>query len=404
MGRITRATDFEIRPLTDGDRRAAHELLNRAFHTKRSTDEEWEKLAPGFPAERKFGAFGDGALIGVASSFGTELAVPGGKAVPAAAVEAVGVRADRTRRGVVTALMAEQLRDCADRGEAAAYLRASEATIYGRFGYGVSARRKSLRVHKSRARFRPDAPAGGQVRLVEPGAAAELLPGLYQRIGLYRHGMIARPEQWWAWSAARVAEEYHVAVHSGPDGDDGFVVYKPEERGGSEPGEGLDVIDLQAANIETLAGLWRYLLSVDLVAEIWASRPLDDPLGLMLTDPRACEVVDLADNTWLRVTDAPAALAARAYGDAEPVVLELVDPLLENNSGRYRISPGGAERVGSPADLKLGPEELGMLYLGDRAPSLLAALNRIEVLNPIAVEAADRLFTTAVAPHCGTRF
>jgi predicted acetyltransferase len=401
-------TSCSIRPLAEGEQRAAYDLLSQALHSPRSTDEVWARRGPAFPAHRKFGAFGDGALIGSASSFGTELAVPGGKSLPAAAVDGVAVRADRTRRGVLTALMRAQLRDCADRGEAAAYLHASESTIYGRFGYGVAVRSKTVRVHRSAARFREDAPAGGQVRLLEPDEAHELLPGLYQRVAPYRPGMIDRVEQWWHWGRPRLVDENLVAVHTGADGDDGFVLYKPVKRDSfeqPEAGAALAVADLHAANVDALAGLWRYLLSVDLVGEIRApNRPLDEPLGLMLTDPRSCEVVRLEDSTWLRVLDVATALAGRTYGQAEPVVLEVVDPLLQENTGRYRISPEGAERVEAPAGLRLGPEALGMLYLGDRGPGLLAALNRIEVLDPAAVPAADALFATTVAPYCGTPF
>jgi predicted acetyltransferase len=401
-------TDFSIRPLAEGERRKAFDLLSRALHAPRPTDEVWARRAAAFPADRKFGAFDGSGVIGVASSLGTELAVPGGKTVPAAAVDGVAVRADRTRRGVVTGLMREQLRDCTDRGEALAYLHASEATIYGRFGYGAAARGKTLRVHKGRARFRADAPGGGHVRLLEPDEAHELLPGLYHRIAPYRPGMIARTEPWWAWGHPRMIDEHIAAVHTGPDGDDGFVLYKAEDRGTfeqPEAGAALLVADLHTANVEALAGLWRFLLGVDLVAEVRAPmRPLDEPIGAMLTDPRACEVVGLEDSTWLRVLDVPAALAARGYAHAEPVVLEVEDPLLQANTGRYRVSPEGAELVDAPADLKLGPEALGMLYLGDRGPGFLAALNRVEVLTPAALPAADALFASTIAPFCGTRF
>src|SRR5439155_20466359 len=117
-----------------------------------------------------------------AGSFDTAMTVPGGKSLPTAAVDGVGVRPDHTRRGVLTALMGEQLRDCVRRGEVLATLHASEATIYGRFGYGISTRKQSVRVSRARAGFRADAPAGGQVRLLEPGAADEVIPQLYQRI------------------------------------------------------------------------------------------------------------------------------------------------------------------------------------------------------------------------------
>ncbi|GHF51843.1 putative acetyltransferase [Amycolatopsis bartoniae] len=401
-------TGFEVRPLAEGEQRPAFELLGRALHAPRPTDEDWEQRARAHAVDRKFGAFAEGRMVGTAGSFGTELAVPGGKTVPAAAVDGVAVRADHTRRGVLTALMGEQLRDCVARGDVAACLHASEATIYGRFGYGVATRGKTLRVHKGRARFRDDAPAGGRVRLLEPEEAHEQLPGLYERIAPYRPGMIGRPPRWWHWAHPRIVAQHHVAVHTGPAGDDGFVLYRPEDlRTFEQPGAGsaLVVRELHATGVEAVTGLWRYLLNVDLVAEVRApARPLDEPIGLLFTDPRVCQVERIDDSLWLRLLDVPAALAARSYGEGEPVVLEVADPMLPANSGCYRISPGGVERVEAAPSLRLGIEELGMLYLGDRAPGLLASLGRIEVLRPEALPAADTLFATGSVPFCGTSF
>jgi predicted acetyltransferase len=364
--------------------------------------------APAFPAERKFGAFAGTELIGVASSIGTELAVPGGATVPAAAVDGVGVRPDQTRRGVLTAMMREQLADCARRGEVVAHLHASETTIYGRFGYGVASRGKTLRITKNQARFRPDAPAGGRVRLLDTEAATEAIPLLYERIGLSRPGMMARPPTWWNWGREALIEKQLVAVHTGPDGDDGFALYRPESRRSferPEAGAALLVPDLHAATVSALAGLWRFLLRVDLVAEVCAPmRPLDEPVGMMLTDPRSCEVIRIQDHTWLRLLDVPAALAARAYRQADPVVVDVTDPVLPGNTGRYRISPDGAEPTDAPADLGVDVDTLAVLYLGDRAPSTLAALNRVDVRTPASLIHADSLFATGAAPWCGTPF
>ncbi|GHE82359.1 UPF0256 protein [Amycolatopsis deserti] len=397
--------DYRIRPLEPGEERAAFEVLGRALH-RTVTDEYWARREGSFPAERRFGAFASGEPVGVTGSFATRLAVPGGKALPAAAVDGVAVRADHTRRGVLTALMAAQLADCARRGDVLAVLHASEATIYGRFGYGIASRGQSLRV--AGASFRADAPSGGEVRLLGTAEAQELVPRLYAEMGLSRAGMIERREVWWSYARERLIGEHQVAVHSGPRGDDGFVLYRTEDlRTFDQPnlGAALTVGDLHAADTAAVAGLWRFLLRVDLVSEVRApGRPLDDPLAAMLTDPRACAVTGLDDESWLRLVDVPAALAAREWGPGEPVVVEVADPQLPANSGRYRITPGGAEATTGAADLRTGPETLAMLYLGDRPPSALAAAGRLEVLNPAALPHADTLFATRVTPWCGTPF
>ena len=62
--------------------------------------------------------------------------MPGGAAVPTAAVTVVTVHPPYRRRGLLTAMMAHQLEQVAKRGEPLAALWASESLIYGRFGYG----------------------------------------------------------------------------------------------------------------------------------------------------------------------------------------------------------------------------------------------------------------------------
>lgn len=399
-------TDFVVRPALEGEQRALFDVLSRSLHAPPVDDERWEKRSAGWPADRKVGAFAGGQPIGVASSTGTAMVVPGGTVVPTAAVDGVGVRADHTRRGVLTAMMREQLGDLQDRGEVLAALHASETTIYGRFGYGIGTRCQFLRVSAQRARFRDSAPAGGQVRLVSASEAAELLPGLYRRIGLRRPGMIERPERWWS-SRAHQMRELVVAVHTGPDGDDGFVAYQPEDRATQLPeiGTALAVHNLHGANTAAVAGLWRFLLKIDLVGELRThARPLDEPLAPMLVDSRVCRVTDVSDELWVRLVDVPAALAARSYRDGDPVVLEVRDPFLPTNSGRYRIGPDGAHRTEEPPGLRLDVDVLAMLYLGEWPATTLAAAGRIEVRQADAPDRADELFRTPTPPWCGTPF
>jgi predicted acetyltransferase len=110
------------------------------------------------------------------------------------------------------------------------------------------------------------------------------------------------------------------------------------------------------------------------------------------------------DELWLRVVDVPAALAARTWGAAEPVVIEIVDPLLPANSGNYLISPQGTERTSAPATLSMDVEVLGMIYLGAWRPSTLAAIGRLDARDPAGLLAADRLFATDRPAWCGTLF
>ena len=171
----------------------------------------------------------------------------------------------------------------------------------------------------------------------------------------------------------------------------------------------LHVEDLHVADTTSAAGLWRFLLGVDLIAHVEAAVPVDDPLDLLLADPRDAVVTGLADETWLRLVDVPAALTARSFrADVAPLLLAVHDPLLPDNAGVYRIAGEGAERVGPlgacEPELSCDVAALAAAYLGDRSPSTLAATGWWTVHDPTAPARADALFTTTPAPWCGTHF
>jgi predicted acetyltransferase len=404
----------DVRVLEPGELRAAHTLFAATIHHGPRDDAGWAAAEPSYVPGRTLGVHDDGALIGTATSFPVRTAVPGGVPLPTAAVTRVGVRADRTRRGLLTAMMRTQLADVAARGEVLASLRASETRIYGRFGYGVASRAREVRVRRSGAGWRPGAPVAGPVRLLAPDEIVPVLTTVYDTITVRRPGTITRPASWWWGPVGRrleAREHLVVAVHTGPGGDDGFAIAVPSGTDQEFAGRTLMVEDLHAATVAAAAGLWRFLLDVDLVATVagWM-RPLDEPLELLLADPRDCTVTGQADETWLRLVDVPAALAARAFAPAaDPVRLAVHDPLLPANAGVYRLGGGAAERVGplrGPAEpeLECDVAALAMAYLGDRLPSELADTGWWRVHEPAALARADVLFATAGSPWCGTFF
>ena len=352
-------------------------------------------------------------------SYPSRTVVPGGAVLPLAAVTRVGVRADRTRRGLATALMRAQLDDLRARGDALALLWAIESGIYGRYGYGVATRARAVRVRASRAALRPQAPSGGTVRVLDRAEVVPVLSAVHDTLALRRPGGITRTPGWWeAYADRHVDDALLAAVHTDQDGtDDGFAVavargdgpFAPSSFGTDGSGYALHVEDLHAADTAATAGLWRFLLGVDLIAHVEAAVPVDDPLDLLLADPRDAVVTGPADETWLRLVDVPAALAARSFrADAGPLLLAVHDPLLPDNAGVYRIAGEGAERVGPlgarEPELSCGVAALAPAYLGDRSPSTLAATGWWTVHDPTAPARADALFTTAPAPWCGTHF
>ncbi|MER6901527.1 GNAT family N-acetyltransferase [Amycolatopsis sp. NPDC000740] len=141
-------SDRTVRILRPDEQRGAWDLFRAALHVQPGTDEEWDRVSKAYQAERSWGVF-EPDLVGTARSFAAEMVVPGGARLPLAAVTGVGVRAGRTRRGVLSALKAAQLADFAEQGVPLALLYASEGAIYGRYGYGVATLAKRVVVDRT---------------------------------------------------------------------------------------------------------------------------------------------------------------------------------------------------------------------------------------------------------------
>jgi predicted acetyltransferase len=358
---------------------------------------------------RTLGAIDDGELVGTAESFGSWLAVPGGARLPHAAVTHVGVLPTHTRRGILTALLRRQLEDIAARGEAVASLRATEAVIYERFGYGVASEGATYEIARRRAAPRDGVQAGAPVRLVDPGRSWKRLADIYEPAAW--NGAIGRWESWWQAQARRASADTgprYAAVTS--DGD-GFALYQPATSSEWLRSDRVVVVsDFVAHTDAAYTGLIRYLAALDLADTIrFQARPVDDPLPTLFTDRRAVTVTGVRDQTWLRLVDVPAALTARTYAAGEPVVIEVDDPLLPANSGRYLVGPDGAARIDKPSldtapDLSAGVSALAAAYLGGTRWATLGVSGQAREHRPGALAAADLLFTTPVAPFAGTGF
>ena len=372
-------------------------------------------LAPGqitklLERGRTVGAFVGGKLVGTADAATSRLTLPGGAIVDHAAVSHIGVLPSFTRKGIATDLMRHQLRDIAARGELLATLRASEATIYERYGYGVASWSQTVEVRTARAALRPDVGTGGPVRLLDATVAWDVLPGIYADNRSSRPGTIDRPEVWWQVARMRVESSSgpsYVAVHGEPGSESGFARYRPvdTESWFVSDQRTIAVEDFFAPTTEAYLGLLRFLLGLDLIDRVvfWML-PVDDPLPWLLVDRRAARVTAVHDETWLRVVDAEKALTARRYTGDDTVTIAVNDPLLPNNSASFAIAPDGAEPTDRRPQLRTGVEGLATVLLGGASWHGLAVAGLAQANDPAALAIADRLFAVPDAPHAGFFF
>jgi predicted acetyltransferase len=359
---------------------------------------------------RTIGAFVGGQLAGTTDAATSTLTLPGGAIVNHAAVTHIGVLPSFTRKGIATDLVRHQLRDIAARGEVVASLRASEATIYERYGYGVASSFQSVEIQTARAALRPDVGVGGPVRLLDAAEAWEILPRVYDANRPSRPGTIDRPTVWWQGVRLRTEASsgaWYVAVHGSPGSESGFARYRPidTDKWFISDQRTIVVEDFFAPTTEAYLGLLRFLLGLDLVDRVmfWML-PLDDPLPWLLVDRRALRVTATHDETWLRIIDAASALTARQYIGDGSVTVAVNDPLLPNNSATFAITGDGVEATKQRAQLHVGVEGLGAVLLGGVTWRSLAVAGVAHADEPAALLVADRLFAVPDAPYAGVFF
>lgn len=335
--------------------------------------------------------------------------------LPAHQITSVTVRPTHRRRRILTDMMTQDLRRAKENGFAVAALYASEAVIYGRFGFGAATAEASVEVDvRGRLELRPA--ASGTTVLADLAGMEKLAPQIFARHLEATRGALGRQ----AGYAKRAAglwgdvpekqRQVRAAVHYDAAGAPvGYVTYRflPWE---TEP-HTLKVLDLVAVDDTARLELWRYLGSIDLVEKITASAPVADPLPWALADRRRYRVTAVEDALWLRALDPAAMLQARGYESDGEIVLGIADPLgLAEGRWLLQVSAGAAVVTeldgglpqGVPA-VEADATAFASLYLGGVPASVLASAGGIRG-SGAAVGALGRLFDVARAPYCSTHF
>ena len=187
----------EIRPCTSHEELAG--ALNAISHYfgHVNTVEDAERFANWIEVERMHAAWDDGRVVGGAGAFTYDLSVPGGATVPSAGVTVVGVLPTHRRRGILSAMMRAQLDDVRARGESVAWLWASEAPIYTRYGYGLASLIGDIDLPRERTAFARPVERRGTFRFVDLDEALEAFPEVHEAALAQRPGMFRRTRAWW---------------------------------------------------------------------------------------------------------------------------------------------------------------------------------------------------------------
>jgi predicted acetyltransferase len=406
----------EIRRVREDELPAYLESMTTAFLERPDVAKVVEEVKPYWNLDRTWAAVDGDRICGTFRTWATELTVPGGARLPAAAVSAVTVLPSHRRRGILRSMVAAEHGAIRERHEAVSLLYASEYPIYGRFGYGPGCREATWTNDARGTSFHGNPMSGVEIAAPSP-EAVETMKTVFEAWRLRQPGEIRRRDHQWAHelglreSAWGPTWKGFLALHRDASGTvDGYVRYRADDKWDQrQPRNTLTVDELHALTDEANAALWRFLFEIDWAATVKAERRSpSDRLPWLLTNARAADASDVGDGLWVRLLDIPRALESRTYDREGDLALEVVDA--EAPGGRVRVrleaSRDGAvcRQTDRSPDLTLDVAALGAAYLGGTRLRDAVIAHGADEHRAGALADAERLLLTPNEPWCSTFF
>lgn len=339
---------------------------------------------------------GLGRIVGTSGLEGFELTLPGGATVPMGGLTWVAVSPTHRRQGILTRMLEAIHADVDAHGEPLGGLYASEATIYGRFGYAPATWRRVVRFDKRFATVadRVAAPAGS-VRLLggdDPALIDELAPR-WDRYRRSRVGELTRSRARHRLVTAADGWDATYALH-----DDGYAAWKiTPQWHPAPPHHELRVLVFAASTAAARDALFATITSTDLVGDVVIGAPLVSSLPFLLDNPRLVRTDRIDDALWLRVNDVAAVFGARTYGTDDDLVVQV-------DGTPWAMGTGGCARTRRRADLTTTRAALASLLLGGHDLEAQLDAGRIEARSDEAGRRAVAHFRTVPEPFCQTAF
>lgn len=406
--------DYRVVDIADyGSAVAFAQAAERGFLGGAPSDAEIERMRETWAERRNVGVYEVDAVasalpVGTVNSWVASMSLPGGdatSAIPMWAISMVTVAATHRRRGIARGLLEGELRAAASAGVPMAGLTVTEATIYGRYGFGPAVPVSRIAVDARTSGWRaPQAP--GRLEYVGLDELARELGELHERARFARAGQIAGWRGRWLGQAGLGAGSKKDASARGVHYRDvdgvvrGAIAYTLKELPGSFRNS-MTIRQLVAETDEALSALWGFAVNHDLVDRIEADlRPVDDPVVRLVANPHAVDVA-VRDHGWLRILDVPASLRARRYAASVDTAIRVEDGYgFADGTWRLSIDAAGAaevEATDAAPDVVLDVATLSSAYAGGVPLTQLAAAGRVQG-DAAAVAALGRALRADPAP------
>ncbi|MPZ52905.1 MAG: GNAT family N-acetyltransferase [Acidimicrobiia bacterium] len=393
----------EVRPIKRDEISAFRTTISGAFGGEAQVaDDPGDRFVAKLPLDRTRAVFSDGRLVATSGTFPLVMNVPGGS-IRCAGTTMVSVLPTHRRRGILRSMIAALHQDAREREEPIAALWASESGIYGRFGYGAASDMLNFTIPGKRMGIDPTYDAD-PVTLLEPGP--ETTAAFRALESRDRPGWFQRSETWLEVATLRDVPEdrdgataYRTAVTGSRNNPTGLVRYRMKEDTDSfHPGIQVGVSELWGTTPAAWAGLWGFVLGIDLITTITADiRPVDDPLLTISTEPRRAKTT-ITDSLWVVLLDVGQALIGRRYSAPFAATIEVRDGE-SSEVWRLEMDRDGTkcEPTKTSPDATMDRRHLGEAYMGRPRFSQNVRAGAIE-MDPDLAAAADQAFHWHIPP------
>lgn len=286
-----------------------------------------------------------------------------GEAVPMSGVAAVATHLAYRRRGYAGELMRAVLEDMRGRGVHLSLLAPFAHAFYRAYGWELATEGIDYALKPN------ELPTSDEQRFVRDYQEDDLqeMQGLLESEAAPHPCGVRRNEGRWRQVLGgddEWFENLHAAVYEKEDGIRGYLLYKQTDREEKSPPRRLTVYEIVASTPEARAGLLSFVaahdpLEFDVKYETSRGEPLHPHLTSSYVDAR------IEPDMMLRLVDVEGALGLLPRKISEPLVLEVFDEVISENSGGYTIGGGEVVRGAEAGErVALDVRQLAQLYAG----------------------------------------
>ena len=355
---------LKLRKFKSGDLESLGVLMALAFGGDIAPAGQYfdEKQNPRVELDRVFVVEEDGAVRASATVLPLEVFVDG-EAVPMGGVAAVATHPAYRRRGYAGDLMRAVLEDTRDQGGFLSLLSPFAHAFYRAYGWELATEGIGYTLKPN------ELPAGEEQRYIRD-YREEDLPEMQKLLEseASRHSCgVRRSGGRWRQlleGGDTEFENLQAAVYEKEGETRGYLLYKQSEREGHKPPRRLTLYEIVARTPEARAGLLSFAAAYDpLEFDVEYETPRGEPLHPHLNSSYVNARVH--PDMMLRIVSVEGALGLLCRKTSEPLVLNVSDDVVPDNTGEYTV--GGVEVVrgaeaGERVDLDV--RQLAQLYAG----------------------------------------